>query len=227
MPGMINKTDKLDVHGLNRLQRVGTLPTVWISPGPLRDLRELTRTRMVLASHCTRLKNRILATRSKHGLTSTPFSDSFGRKGQQVLNGQVKQLPPQTRYVTEMLLDPLDFVRGQLADMERRLEELFLLTPEMKLLMSMPGVGKILSAVIGLEIADVGRFVCGERLARYGGTTPRVHASGGKVRSGRLRSDVNQYLKWAFAESGNSVAVNHLRHPQRHVSRLYGRIRRR
>ena len=32
--GLINKTDKLDAHGVNRLQRNGTLPTVWIPPGP-------------------------------------------------------------------------------------------------------------------------------------------------------------------------------------------------
>src|SRR4029453_4677587 len=30
MMGEINKTDRLDVRGLNRLQRNGTLPTVWI-----------------------------------------------------------------------------------------------------------------------------------------------------------------------------------------------------
>ena len=42
MMGQINKTDKLDTHGLNMLQRNGTLPTVWIPPGPLRELRELT-----------------------------------------------------------------------------------------------------------------------------------------------------------------------------------------
>jgi len=30
MFGCINKTDKLDVRGLNRLQRTGTLPNVWI-----------------------------------------------------------------------------------------------------------------------------------------------------------------------------------------------------
>src|SRR4030042_1741135 len=62
MMGMINKTDKLDVHGLNLLQRNGTLPMVWIAPGPLRDVRELTRCRMVLVAQRTRLKNRILAT---------------------------------------------------------------------------------------------------------------------------------------------------------------------
>jgi hypothetical protein len=47
MMGAINKTDKLDVRGLNQLQRNGTLPTVWIPPGELRDQRDLPRTRMV------------------------------------------------------------------------------------------------------------------------------------------------------------------------------------
>jgi transposase len=48
MMGLINKTDRLDAHGLNRLQRNGTLPTVWIQHRSLRDLRELTRTRLAL-----------------------------------------------------------------------------------------------------------------------------------------------------------------------------------
>jgi hypothetical protein len=49
MLAMVNKTDKLDARGLNRLQRTGTLHTVWIPPGVLRDKRELFRTRMVLS----------------------------------------------------------------------------------------------------------------------------------------------------------------------------------
>jgi hypothetical protein len=47
MMGCINKTDKLDADGMNRLQRVGTLPVVWIAPAGLRDLRELPRTRRI------------------------------------------------------------------------------------------------------------------------------------------------------------------------------------
>jgi hypothetical protein len=38
---------------------------------------------------------------------------------------------------------------------------------------------------------------------------------------------VNRYLKWAFAEAAKSAAVNHLRCPERHVSRLYFRLRQR
>ena len=68
MMGLTNKTDKLDAHGLNRWQRNGTLPTVWIPPGALRDLRELTRPRLVLVAQRTRLKNRLTATLAKYGV---------------------------------------------------------------------------------------------------------------------------------------------------------------
>ncbi|WP_447972216.1 IS110 family transposase [Nitrospira sp. Kam-Ns4a] len=62
MMGSINKTDRLDVRGLNWLQRSGTLPVVWIPGGMLRDQRDLARTRMVLVQQRSRLKNRIHAT---------------------------------------------------------------------------------------------------------------------------------------------------------------------
>ena len=225
MMGMINKTDKLDVHGLNRLQRNGTLPTVWIPPGGLRDLRELTRTRITVSHHRTRLKNRIQATLSKYGLGVTGYSDSYGKRARVLLNAQVDQLPTQARYVTQQLLAQLDFIINQVAEMEARMKGLVEVTPEMKLIITLPGIGVILSATILLEIGEIGRFPSAEHLASYAGTTPRVHASGGKVRYGRLRPDVNRYLRWGFVEAANSVVVNHTRRPDRHVSILYHRIR--
>ena len=93
--------------------------------------------------------------------------------------------------------------------------------------MTLPGIAEILAATIALEIGDIGRFPDAPHLASYAGTTPRVHASGGRVRYGRLRTDVNRYLKWAFVEAANSVAVNHRRCPERHVSQLYDRLRQR
>ena len=71
------------------------------------------------------------------------------------------------------------------------------------------------------------RFPSAEHLASYSGTTPRVHASGGKVRYGHVRSDSNHYLKWAFMEAANVIATNRRMHPGRHVSRLCERIRQR
>ena len=225
MMGLTNKTDKLDAQGLNRLQRNGTLPTVWIPPGPLRDLRELTRTRLVLVAQRTRLKNRLSATLAKYGTPASECSDPYGKRGRAELDKHLQGLPEQTRWVSGQLLAQLDFVSAQGKQLEQRLQELVEVTPEMQWLLTLPGVGVILAATIALEIGEVERFPSAMHLASYSGTTPRVHASGGKVRYGPLRADVNRYLKWAFAEAANSVAVNHLRCPERHVSQLYRRLR--
>jgi hypothetical protein len=54
-----------------------------------------------------------------------------------------------------------------------------------------------------------------------------AHKRYSQVRYGKLRNDVNHYLKWAYCEAGNSTAVNHKRFPLRHTSKLYKRIRER
>jgi len=227
MMGMINKTDKLDVHGLNKLQRNGVLPTGGIPEGELRDLRELTRTRIVLAKQRTRLKNRITSAFAKYGLSPKDCSDNYGKEGRRQLESLKKELPENTRLTVEMLLEELDFVAKHIASLEKVLLSLIKVTPDMELLMTMPGVGVVLAATIALEIGDISRFGSAQRLASYCGTTPRVHSSGGKTRYGRTRPDVNRYLKWGFSEAGNSVALNHKRIPDRHVSKLFGRLKQR
>jgi transposase len=224
MMGLLNKTDKLDAQGLNRLQRNGTLPVVWIPPAELRDLRELTRTRLVLGQQRTRLKNRLTATLAKYAL-GVEASDAYGAGARGELEQQIEQLPPQTRWVSGQLLAQLDWVQRQMKEVEERLEALVEVTPAMQWLMTLPGIGVILAATIALEVGDISRFPDAAHLASYAGTTPRVHASGGKVRYGPTRPDVNRYLKWAFAEAANSVALNHARCRQRHVSQLYARLR--
>jgi transposase len=224
MMGMVNKTDKLDADGLNRLQRNGTLPTVWVPPEGLRDLRELTRGRLVLTRERTRLKNRIQATLARYGLTITDASDVFAPSVRPTMVERIAQLPVETRYMTELLLGRLDELASQVAAVEKRLKALLKETPEIRRLVTLPGIGDILSVTILLEVGEAGRFPSHEHLASYAGTTPRVKASGDKVRYGKLRQDVNQYLKWAYLEAANSVALNHTRLPGRFVSRLYRRL---
>jgi transposase len=191
MLASVNKTDKLDSHGLNRLQRPGTLPTVWIPPAMIRDLRDLPRTRMVLSQERTRLKNRIHATLAKYGISIEGARDAFGKRGLEELKEKLELLPPHSRFCVERLLGILEEIREEITQFEARMKKEFLTSRQMELLQTMPGVGFILSVVIHLETGDVGRFTNAPRLAAYSGTTPRVHASGDKVRYGQTRSDVN------------------------------------
>jgi transposase len=142
MFGCINKTDKLDVKGLNILQRAGTLPTVWIPPAQVRDKRELPRTRMVFAVERTKLKNRIHSVMDKYGFQGEfeDISDIFGKKGRKVICGILEQLPDHTRYTTELLLEQLDQTGQKIKAIEARMEKLFKETEQHTLLKTMPGI---------------------------------------------------------------------------------------
>jgi transposase len=227
MMGEINKTDRLDARGLNRLQRSGTLPTVWIPPGALRDQRDLPRTRMVLVRQRTQLKNRIHATLAKYALHDLEVTDLFGVRGRPLLRQCFDRLPPHTGYASRQLLEQVEALDRQVRAFEQRIQVTFKPTPVIQRMLSLPGVGLTLAVVIALEVGDVARFATAEKLAGYAGTTPRVHASGGKTRFGPARPDVNRYLKWAFVEAANAICLTRGRTLHRHVSRLYERIARR
>ena len=224
MMGMVNKTDKLDARGLNRLQRNGTLPMVWIPPGPLRDLRDLPRTRMMLVRQRTQLKNRIHATLAKYALQIGEVSDIFGKRGRELIGARLAHLPPHTAYATTLLLEHLDHLEQHIRALEGRMREAVASSPEIEQLQTLPGVGFILAVVIAWEIGDVRRFATAEKLAAYAGTVPRVHASGGKTRYGPLRGDANRTLKWAYIEAANSISAHRAYHPTAFVTRLYTRI---
>jgi transposase len=226
MMGMINKTDRLDAAGLNRLQRSGTLPTVWIPPQDVRDKRELLRARMDLVAQRTQLKNRIHAALARYGIdVEDAGSDVFRVGARENLEKAIQSLPPQTSFAAKCQLDQLDALQENIARLEERIKEVLSPTPEVELLMTMPGVGLLLGSVIALEIGDVSRFPRAENLASYAGTTPRVDSSGGKTRYGQVRGDVNRFLKWAFAEAANAVCRLRAHYPYRHVSKVYERIR--
>jgi transposase len=223
--GCINKTDKLDARGLNRLQWVGTLPTVWIPEGDCRDKRSLTRTRMYLVHQRTSLKCRVHAILAAYAIIIDEVSDLFGKRGREILERRRRELPELTAFTTELQLSQIDLYDENIVELERRMAEVFEPTEMVKLLDSLPGIGFNLAVTVGLEVGDIQRFPSAEKFASYAGTTPRVHASGGKVRYGRTRPDVNRYLKWAYIEAASSICLNQDHWPWRHVVKLYKRVK--
>lgn len=225
--GQINKTDKLDARGLALLLHNGTLPSVWIPSSELRDQRELPRMRQALVRIRTMLKNRIHASLAKYALCITEVSDIFGVSGKRILETRLGQLPPQTGNSVKTQLRLLDQVEEQIALSEKQIKAVIETTPQMRLLMTLPGVGPILAIVIALEIGQIDRFPSAQHLASYGGTVPRVKSSGGRTFYGRVRPDVNRYLKWALIEAANAIVVNQRWMSHCHVVELYNRIMKR
>lgn len=229
MMAHIHKTDKLDARGLATLQHLGSLPTVWIAPGEIRDARELPRTRMAFSKIRTALKNRMHSTLAKYNLSLDGASDIYAPKWRPDLLQLIDTLPQETARCMHQELEMLGQVQDHIDRLEARIKQRIKLSESMRLVQSLPGVGAILAIVVTLEVGSVDRFPSAANLASYSGTVPKVKSSGGKQRHGRMVKQANNYLKWAFIEAANVVVMkrNHPNWRRKHVSVLYERIRRR
>ncbi len=164
------------------------------------------------------------ATKAKMMMGQINKADKLDARGLAFLlrNGA---MPPYTSHSMESQLDFLDQLEIHIMYYEKQIKAVVQASQTMELLMTLPGVGKILTIFMTLEIGDVSRFPGPEHLASYSGTVPRIKSSGGKGFYGRVRPDVNRYLKWAFVEAANSIVVHQNHYPNRHVNHLYMRIR--
>jgi transposase len=75
------------------------------------------------------------------------------------------------------------------------------LEPMSQRLLSVPGIGHTLAAVIASELDTIERFPTADKLCAYAGVVPTTYASGGKVYHGRLLPWCNKWLRWALVEA--------------------------
>ena len=107
---------------------------------------------MVLVGQRTRIKNRIHANLAKYGVAVGGASDLFGVRGRVLLKKRLGELPSETRYATERLMEALDHLDEQIQGFEERMAELFQPARELELIETLPGVGFILGVVILTEV---------------------------------------------------------------------------
>jgi transposase len=219
-----HKTNERDARGLAMLLRNGTLPVVWIPPAELRDQREMLRWRMCLSRMRTQVKNRIHGVLQRYNV-DIAVSDLFGDGGRVKLLARLGELPPYSGQSVLDQLQTIDSVETQLHECERILEEILYPSVERDLLDSLPCVGKILSAVMALEIGDVRRFSGPDHLVSYTGVVPAARESAEWKRKGKCPRDCNVYLKWAYVEAANLISAQTKHWAGRHVVQLYQRVK--
>jgi len=223
-----HKTNDRDARGLAMLLRNKTLPEVWIPPKEMRDQRELLRWRMTLSNLRTRVKNRIHAMLQRYNI-HIAVSDLFGDTGRAALLGRKEEVPACNRRTLLHQLELIDEIETKIAECEEALDEILYPSVERDLLDSLPCVGKVLSAVLALEIGKVERFGGPDRLASYAGVIPVARESADWKRKDKCPRDCNTYLKWAYIEAANLISIRRgtPSWQERHVVRLYERVKER
>jgi transposase len=194
------KTDRLDAHALGTLLRGNLVARAHVPRGETRARKNLLRQRLYWARLRTMLRNRIHALLDRQrGLELPQCSDIFGQRGLFFL--RQLQLPEPDGTLLREQLALHDLIAQQMKAQEKRIAAEFKSEVIHRQLLSVPGIGTTLAAVIACEIDQIERFSTSEKLCAYAGVVPTTHASGGKVAHGRLLPFCNKWLRWALIEA--------------------------
>ena len=128
------------------------------------------RTQLVRAR--ARAKNEIHATLMRCLVGRAPFREPFGPKGRRWL--AELDLPAEERESVDVALRQIDFLGSEIEAVERLICAETLESPEIRRLMTVPGVNLICAATFMAAIGEIGRFESPRKLTGYLGLDPRV-----------------------------------------------------
>jgi transposase len=158
------------------------------------------RRRAFLVRQVTKLKVKIRDVLAYEGVTPPTDYGLFTARGAEWLHSL--NLEPVDCYIR--LIEPLkDKVKLLSSRLKREAGE----DPDVRLLMTIPGVGYYVALLVKAEIGDVSRFSSGDHLASYAGLVPSTRSSGGVERHGGITRQGSRWLRWALVEA----AMVHIR----------------
>ena len=218
----VKKTDRHDAYTIAEFLSKDMLPESKLCSEKSEEVRRLLKVRSMLVRTRVSIKNQIHGLLVSRGMEDTRACLQ-SKRGRQEIQDTLAEAG--NGLVVQPLFDTIEALGEEIKAIEAEIEKLMAADKAVKLLQTIPGVGAILSYVIAYETGDIHRFPSASCFASYAGTTPSVHASGGKVRYGHTASDVNHYLHWAFIEAANVISMRHEVLRFRHTARLYERLR--
>jgi transposase len=179
------KTDKLDARALASLLWKGELEAVWMPDERCRIMRRRLARRWQLVRARTRSKNEVHACLQRRLVGKPPCSDLFGVKGREWL--AMVELPAEERESVDAAVRHIEFLDAEIAQVEKLIAQQALSWPEIRRLMTVPGVNLICAATFIAAVGNPKRFMTSRQLVAYLGLDPKVKQSGETpARSGRI-----------------------------------------
>jgi hypothetical protein len=135
-----------------------------------------------------------------HLVPQCPHADLFGVRGRAWLMAQ--HLPPDERDAVERHLREYDRLGEDLRAVERELARDALAAPDVKRLMTIPGIDMVVAIGLVAAIGPIARFDGPARLVSYIGLNPSVRQSGeGRAQHGRITKQGRSHARTMLVEA--------------------------
>ncbi len=216
-------TDRVDAEMLAKMLMLGTLPTVWVPPQEVREMRALLSHREGLVKQRTRYQNQAKAVLRRNGY---PLDKNVDVRTWLRTCAEDLQLGAADLAILMSTIRMLDAVDEEIRATEAEISQRALDKPQVQLLMSITGVGLVAASVIWARIGNPWRFHSAKAVSRYAGLDPSVHQSGEKNHRGRISKNGAADLRRVLVQAAYQVAIHDLgslgaffRRKQEHLGR--------
>ena len=198
------KTDRQDARLLLKLLLENRFPRLWVPNPENRDLRQLLWHRHRLVQMRTRVMNQLQAIAMNEGVRLRKALWSKGGRAKL----ESLQLAPWAARRRQELLELLDRLTPKIEPLSIAIEQEALKRPEVRRLMTHPGVGPITALAFVLIIGTPERFRCGKQIGSYLGLIPCEDSSAKRQRLGHISKQGNSLLRFLLVEAAHA-AVRH------------------
>ncbi len=196
------KTDREDALNIAELLAAGRLPLSYAPPLCVQFLRDLTRHRNGFSRQHARVLCRVKSIMNANNRPGPARLESDGLI--RYLKAQGEKLPARHVAMLWQCVDHLALAEQHVAQAERTIVELVKLPAfavDYVRLLTFPGVAMVTAATVLAEVGDFRRFKDAKAIGRYAGLNPRVFASGGKQRLGRIAKAGSPHLRWILQQA--------------------------
>jgi transposase len=178
--------------------RRDSVVSIYGPPLPIRELRELCRSRHVLIQTRTALIQRLRALLLRQGIR-----DARRRLTRPTGLAWLSSVdvPPQARAAVGRIRRVLELVLAETRAADAAVATAAAADPIVRALTTIPGIGPIIGVTVRAEVADIGRFATAPRLASYAGLVPRVERSASHAWTGPITKRGSPWLRWVLIEA--------------------------
>ena len=200
------KTDKDDALKLAKLAALDQISTVHVPIAAHRQYRSLVKYRKTLVHRANRVQNTIRSLFDQQGLAIPPGQKAWTIAGLETLSKHAKPLAECDlnelwKGELELELNTLDALWQQLQNVDTQLEKIAKQNDAVKLLQTIPGVGRKTAEVIVAALDDPQRFQNARQVSAYAGLVPDQRQSGQTNRLGSITRRGSGLLRSALVEA--------------------------
>ena len=197
--GLKHSDDKHDAFWLAEMLRLGILPEGYIYPKEERPLRDLLRKRGHLVRLRTSLVNSLQNILSRNLGRKVNVNDVKALKEDRI--SLLLERSEDLALAGRVSKEAIDHLTRQIYKIEWAVQKKIILKEEYRYLLTLPGVGKVLSLTIMLETGPISRFATVGDYVSYCRKVPSQWTSNGKRKGSGNAKNGNKYLAWAYSEA--------------------------